>query len=73
MLGVAEALLVAERTRARGAKVEALAGALAEVHRREPARLAFVTRFLTGTMLATDDDRTLGAGGRLVFEAAAIR
>ncbi len=71
MLGVAEALLVAERTRARGAKVDALAGALVEVHRREPERLAFVTRFLTGTMLATDDDRTLGAGGRLVFEAAA--
>ncbi len=71
MLGVAEALLVAERTRGRGAKVEALAGALVEVYRSEPDRLAFVTRFLTGTMLATDDDRTLGAGGSLVFEAAA--
>ena len=41
MLGVAEALLVAEKTRARGATVEALAGALAEVHRKEPERLAF--------------------------------
>ena len=71
MRGVAEALRLAESTRGRGAKVEALAGALVEVHRREPERLAFVTRFLTGTLLATDDDRTLGAGGRLVFEAAA--
>jgi DNA ligase-1 len=70
MRSVAEALFAAEGTRARTAKVEALARALAEVNAREPARLAFVARFLTGTMLATDDERTLGAGGALVFEAA---
>jgi DNA ligase-1 len=71
MRSVAEALFASEGTRARTAKVEALAAALADVYAREPARLPFAARFLTGTMLPTDDDRTLGAGGALVFEAAA--
>jgi DNA ligase-1 len=70
MRSVAEALFASEATRARTAKVEALARALAGVHEREPARLPFAARFLTGSMLATDDERTLGAGGALVFEAA---
>lgn len=70
MRSVAQALFTSEGTRARTAKVEALAGALADVCAREPARLAFAARFLTGTMLPTEDDRTLGAGGALVFEAA---
>jgi DNA ligase-1 len=71
MRSVAEALFTSEGTRARTAKVEALAAALADVYAREPARLPFAARFLTGTMLPTEDDRTLGAGGALVFEAAA--
>jgi DNA ligase-1 len=71
MRSVAEALFTSEGTRARTAKVEALAVALADVYAREPARLPFAARFLTGTMLPTEDDRTLGAGGALVFEAAA--
>ena len=70
MQGVAEALFTSEGTRARLAKVAALAGALAEVHARTPQHLAFAARFLTGIMLPTESDRTLGAGGRLVFEAA---
>jgi len=40
------------------------------VHATEPERLPFVARFLTGTMLPTDDDRTLGTGGAIVFEAS---
>lgn len=70
MRGVAEALFTSEGTRARTAKVEALARALAEVAAREPERLPFAARFLTGVMLPTGDERTLGAGGALVFEAA---
>lgn len=70
MRAVAEALFTSEGTRSRTAKVEALARALADVHAREPSRLAFAARFLTGTMLPTEDERTLGAGGALVFEAA---
>ena len=70
MRGVAEALFASEGTRARTAKVDALARALAEVQASEPSRLPFAARFLTGTMLPTEDDRTLGAGGALVFEAA---
>lgn len=70
MRAVAEALFTAEGTRARTAKVAALAGALADVWARDPGRLAFAARFLTGTMLPTEDERTLGAGGRLVFDAA---
>ena len=70
MRSVAEALVRSEGTRARNAKVDALAGALADVQAREPARLAFAARFLTGTMLPTEEERTLGAGGALVFEAA---
>ena len=70
MRSVAEALFASEKARARTAKVEALARALAGVREREPARLPFAARFLTGSMLATDDERTLGAGGALVFEAA---
>ncbi|MBS2015122.1 MAG: hypothetical protein JST00_19685, partial [Deltaproteobacteria bacterium] len=69
---MAEALFAAEGTRARTAKVEALAGALLAVHESEPAQLPFVARFMTGTLLATDDERTLGAGGALVFEAACM-
>ncbi len=71
MRSVAEALFTSEGTRARTAKVKALAAALADVYAREPARLPFAARFLTGTMLPTEDDRTLGAGGAIVFEAAA--
>jgi DNA ligase-1 len=69
MKAVADALFAASSTRAKTAKVAALAGALADVARREPARLAFVARFLTGTLLPTDDERVLGIGGALVFEA----
>ncbi|HSO32393.1 MAG TPA: hypothetical protein VLT33_07755, partial [Labilithrix sp.] len=70
MRSVAEALFTSEGTRARTAKVAALASALAEVQARAPAHLPFAARFLTGLMLSTEDERTLGAGGRLVFEAA---
>src|SRR4051794_3255147 len=70
MRSVAEALFTSEGTRARTAKVAALARALADVWTREPAKLPSVARFLTGTMLPTVDERTLGTGGRLVFEAA---
>ena len=72
MRSVAEALFASEGTRARTAKVEALAGALADVHAREPSRLPFAARFLTGVMLPTEEERTLGAGGALVFEAATL-
>lgn len=72
MRSVAEALLSSEGTRARTAKVDALARALADVYAREPSRLAFAARFLTGTLLPTEDVRTLGAGGALVFEAATM-
>ena len=66
MKSIADALSTAEGTRARTAKVEALAAALAAT----PAEhLPFIARFLTGTLLATDDDRTLGTGGALVWEA----
>ncbi|NVL83763.1 hypothetical protein, partial [Escherichia coli] len=70
MRSVVEALFTSGGTRARTAKVEALARALADVSAREPSRLPFAARFLTGAMLSTDDERTLGAGGALVFEAA---
>jgi DNA ligase-1 len=63
---IADALYAAEGTRARTAKVASLAAALAAT---PAARLPFVARFLTGTLLATDDDRTLGTGGALVWEA----
>ncbi len=72
MRSVAEALFTSEGTRARLAKVAALAGALAEVHARTPDHLPFAARFLTGIMLPTESDRTLGAGGRLVFEVAMV-
>ena len=72
MRSVAEALFTSEGTRARTAKVTALASALEDVFARAPARLPFAARFLTGTMLPTEDERTLGAGGRLVFEAAMV-
>jgi len=67
---LADALFTAEGTRARTAKVEALAAALRTIAANEPARLPFAARLLTGTMLATDDERVLGAGGALLFEAA---
>jgi DNA ligase-1 len=70
MRSLAEALFTAEGTRARTAKVEALARALRDVAETTPDRLPFAARFLTGTMLPTSDDRVLGAGGALVFEAA---
>ena len=69
MRAIAEALFAAEGTRARTAKVTALAQALAGV---APERLPFAARFLTGTLLATDDERTLGTGGSLLFEAASV-
>ena len=69
MKAVADALYAAEGTRARTAKVAALAAALAET---PPERLPFVARFLTGTLLATDDERVLGAGGALVWEACVL-
>ncbi len=70
MRSVAEALFTSEGTRARLAKVAALASALAEVQARAPEHLPFAARFLTGILLPTEDPRTIGAGGRLVFEAA---
>ena len=70
MKTVADALRTAEGTRARTAKVDALASALADVAARAPVRLPFVARFLTGTPLPTEEERTLGVGGALVFEAA---
>lgn len=70
MRALADALFTAEGTRARTAKVAALAAALRDVATREPARLPFAARLLTGTMLPTEDERTLGAGGALLFEAA---
>jgi DNA ligase-1 len=70
MKAIAEALFATETTRARTTKVTALAGVLREVARARPADVAFVARFLTGTLLPTGDDRTLGVGGSLLFEAA---
>jgi hypothetical protein len=70
MRALADALFASEGTRARTAKVEALAAALRDVFATEPTRLPFATRLLTGTMLPTEDDRTLGTGGALLFEAA---
>jgi DNA ligase-1 len=70
MKTVAEALLAAEGTRARTKKVLALAGVLHEVAERTPSSLPFVARFLTGTLLPMADERTLGVGGSLLFEAA---
>ncbi len=72
MRSIAEALWTSEGTPARTAKVAALASALADVFARDPASLPFAARFLTGTLLEAADDRTLGAGGRLVFEAALV-
>lgn len=66
MKSIADALSAAENTRARTAKVESLAAALAATPAHE---LPFVARFLTGTLLATDDERTLGTGGALVWDA----
>jgi DNA ligase 1 len=68
---LAEALAAAEATRGRKAKVEALASALRAIAEREPSRLPFAARFLTGAMLPVSDERTLGAGAALVSEAAA--
>jgi DNA ligase-1 len=67
---LADALFTSEGTRARTAKVEALAAALREIAESEPSRLPFASRLLTGTLLPTEDERTLGTGGALVFEAA---
>ncbi|MBX3187441.1 MAG: ATP-dependent DNA ligase [Labilithrix sp.] len=72
MEAIAQALFEAEGTRSRKTKVAALARALDGTSRRDPARLPFVARFLTGVLLPTDDERILGAGGALVFEAAAM-
>ena len=69
MKPVADALFAAEGARARTAKVSALATALAEM---PLARLPFVARFLTGTLLATGDERTLGTGGALLWEACVL-
>lgn len=70
MKTIADALFTTESTRARSAKAAALGEALASVAAREPARLPFVARFLIGALLPTADDRALGVGGALVFEAA---
>lgn len=70
MKTVAEALFAAENTRSRTAKVGALAAALKDVAAREPERLPFVARLMTGTLLPLDEERTLGVGGALAFEAA---
>jgi DNA ligase-1 len=70
MQRLAAALHAAEGTRARTAKVAALADALRDVAERNAEELPFAARLLTGTMLSADDERTLGAGGALVFEAA---
>lgn len=70
MQSVADALLTTERTRARNAKVAALAALLEDVAAHDDARLPFVARLLTGTLLPTEDERTLGVGGALLFEAA---
>lgn len=70
MKAVADALLTTEGTRARTAKVEALAGALRDVAARSPAALPFIARFITGTLLPTADERTLGVGGSLLFDVA---
>jgi DNA ligase 1 len=63
---IAEALFEAEYTRARTAKVAALARALAATPHEE---LGFVARFLTGALVRTGDERTLGVGGSLLFDA----
>jgi DNA ligase-1 len=73
MKSVTEALFTAEGTRARTAKVAALAAALVEVAAREPERLPFVARFITGTLVPPTwpaGPAELGVGGALVFEAA---
>ncbi|AKV03293.1 ATP-dependent DNA ligase [Labilithrix luteola] len=72
MRALAEALFEAERTRARNAKIEALARGLREVAARDAAALPLAARLMTGNLLPTGDERTLGAGGALVFEAACI-
>lgn len=72
MRGLAEALAQCEATRARTAKVEALGSALREIAETERALLPFATRFVTGNLLPEGDDRILGTGGALVFEAACI-
>jgi DNA ligase-1 len=64
---LAEALQIAEGTRGRIAKAEAIGKALRETPR---ADLAFAARLVTGALLPSDDDRTLGAGGALVFDTA---
>lgn len=69
---VAQALLLAEATRAKNAKVTALANALIDVAEREPERIAFTARLLTGNLLPPFDDQVLGVGGSLVFEAACV-
>lgn len=70
MRAIAEALFVVESTRARTAKVEALASALRDVSQRDQGSVPFAARFIAGTLLPTEDDRTLGTGGRLLFDAA---
>jgi hypothetical protein len=70
MRALADALFASEGTRARTAKVEALATALRDVFENEPARLPFAARLLTGAMLPTEDERTLGTGWALLYEAA---
>lgn len=70
MKSLADALFAAEGTRKKSAKVDALAQAFAAVAGETPTLLPFAARFVAGTVLPTDDARTLGAGGSLVFEAA---
>lgn len=70
MQALAEALLEAEKTRARNAKIEALARGLRAVAAHDVADLPLAARLMTGNLLPTGDERTLGTGGALVFEAA---
>lgn len=69
MRRLAEAMLLAEETRGRIAKVTALAAALRAVGTGDPARLPFAARFVTGMLLPTSDGRPLGVGSALVLDA----
>lgn len=70
MKRVADALLRTEETPAKTTKIAELARVLTDVAMHEPKRLPFVARLLTGSLLPAEEDRTLGVGGALVFEAA---
>lgn len=71
MRRIAEALFACEGTRARTAKVAALASALRDVSAQSASSLPFATRFASGVLLPVDDGRTLGVGFALLVDAAA--